>query len=50
MVCPVHGCIEMVELDSSTKKTWNELEGELSDPMKWEELREFQKKHDIEIH
>ncbi len=50
MVCPVHGCIEMVELDSGAEKTWNELERELSDPMSWEELREFQKKHGIEIH
>jgi len=50
MVCPVHGCIEMVELDSKESKTWSELEKELSDPLEWDELREFQKKHGIEIH
>jgi len=50
MVCPVHECIDMVELDKSTSKTWKELEGELSQPISWEELREFQKKHGIEIH
>ncbi|MCH7620069.1 MAG: NAD-dependent dihydropyrimidine dehydrogenase subunit PreA, partial [Candidatus Marinimicrobia bacterium] len=50
MVCPVHECIEMVELDYKESKTWSELEKELSDPLEWAELREFQKKHGIEIH
>jgi len=50
MVCPVHECIDMVELDKSSSKTWKELEGELSQPISWDELRKFQKKHGIEIH
>jgi len=50
MVCPVHECIEMVELDTTSTKTWKELEGELSKPIGWDELREFQKKYGIEIH
>ena len=50
LVCPVEGCISMVELDSGESKTWNELMKELPQPLTWEALREFQKKHGIEVH
>jgi dihydropyrimidine dehydrogenase (NAD+) subunit PreA len=51
IVCPVDGCISMVRLDDGTEsKTWNELVKELPQPMTWEALRAFQKKHGIEIH
>ncbi len=51
IVCPVDGCISMVQLDDGRQsKTWNELVKELPQPMSWEDLRAFQKKHGIEIH
>ncbi len=51
IVCPVDNCISMVQLDDGTQsKTWNELVKELPQPMTWEALRAFQKKHGIEIH
>ncbi|MDL1893864.1 NAD-dependent dihydropyrimidine dehydrogenase subunit PreA, partial [Sphingobacteriales bacterium CHB3] len=51
IVCPVEKCISMVRFDDGTQsKTWNELVKELPQPMTWEDLRAFQKKHGIEIH
>jgi dihydropyrimidine dehydrogenase (NAD+) subunit PreA len=51
IVCPVESCISMERLDDgSQSKTWNELMKELPQPVQWEDLRAFQKKHGIEIH
>ena len=50
LVCPVEGCISMVTLPSKESKTWNQLMKELPQPLTWESLRDFQKKHGIEIH
>jgi dihydropyrimidine dehydrogenase (NAD+) subunit PreA len=50
MVCPVDGCIEMVESKRDESINWRELEAQLSPPLSWKELRDFQKKHDIDIH
>jgi hypothetical protein len=36
--------------DGKESKTWNQLVKELPQPMTWEDLRAFQKKHGIEIH
>jgi len=54
LVCPVEGCISMVRVDDdSTSKTWNELMEEFKrkgEPLTWENLAAFQKKHGIIIH
>ncbi len=51
IVCPVDLCISMVRRDDGKEsKTWNQLVKELPQPMTWEDLRAFQKKHGIEIH
>jgi dihydropyrimidine dehydrogenase (NAD+) subunit PreA len=51
IVCPVEGCISMVHKDDGTESmTWNELMKTLPQPVTWEALRQFQKKHGIEIH
>lgn len=51
LVCPVEQCITMTRLDEGKNHvTWNELMKKLPQPLSWEELREFQKKHGIEIH
>ena len=51
IVCPVDGCISMVQLDNGKESmTWNELMKQLPQPLTWEALRQFQKKHGIEIH
>ncbi len=50
MVCPVDGCINMVEVDRKGSRSWNELAKELSEPISWEDLREFQRRYGIEIH
>jgi len=54
LVCPVENCISMVRIDDgSASKTWNQLTAEFKKsgkPMTWENLAEFQKKHDIVIH
>ncbi len=50
LVCPVDGCISMVEIETGEKKSWNELMKQLPQPLTWEALRQFQKKHGIEIH
>lgn len=51
IVCPVDGCISMVRLDDGMQsKTWNQLVKELPQPLTWDSLRAFQKKHGIEIH
>jgi dihydropyrimidine dehydrogenase (NAD+) subunit PreA len=51
IVCPVDGCISMVRLDDGKETmTWNELMKQLPQPLTWEALRAFQKKHGIEIH
>jgi dihydropyrimidine dehydrogenase (NAD+) subunit PreA len=51
IVCPVEGCISMVHKDDDTESmTWNELMKTLPQPVTWEALRQFQKKHGIEIH
>jgi dihydropyrimidine dehydrogenase (NAD+) subunit PreA len=51
LVCPVEGCISMVRVDDGTESiTWNELMKQLPQPLTWEALRAFQKKHGIEIH
>lgn len=51
LVCPVDECIAMVRLDDGTQAiTWNELMKQLPQPITWEALRQFQKKHGIEIH
>lgn len=49
MVCPVDGCINMVEVDRKGSRSWNELAKELSEPISWEDLREFQRRYGIEI-
>jgi len=51
LVCPVEDCISMTRLDDGKQKiTWNELMKQLPQPLTWEALRQFQKKHGIEIH
>lgn len=51
LVCPVEQCITMTRIDERKNHvTWNELMKKLPQPLSWEELREFQKKHGIEIH
>ena len=51
LVCPVEDCISMVRKDDgSVAVTWNELMKQLPQPLTWESLRQFQKKHGIEIH
>ncbi len=51
IVCPVDGCISMERIDDGSEtKTWNQLMTELPQPLQWSDLREFQKKHGIEIH
>ncbi len=54
IVCPVEGCISMVRLDDgSQQQTWNGLLAEFKsrgEELTWENLREFQHKHGIEIH
>jgi dihydropyrimidine dehydrogenase (NAD+) subunit PreA len=51
IVCPVENCISMVRKDDSKEAvTWNQLMKLLPQPMTWESLRQFQKKHGIEIH
>jgi dihydropyrimidine dehydrogenase (NAD+) subunit PreA len=51
VVCPVEGCISMIRVDDGTEAiTWNELMKQLPQPLTWEALRQFQKKHGIEIH
>ncbi len=54
LVCPVEDCISMVRIDDgSASKTWNQLTEEFKKsgkPMTWENLGEFQKKHNIIIH
>jgi hypothetical protein len=47
----VDGCISMVRKDDGSEAiTWNELMKQLPQPLTWEALRQFQKKHGIEIH
>jgi dihydropyrimidine dehydrogenase (NAD+) subunit PreA len=51
IVCPVENCITMVNKENGkNQKTWNQLVKELPQPMKLEDLREFQHKHGIDIH
>ncbi len=51
LVCPVEECISMVRIDEAKRRmSWNELVKTLPQPLTWEELRAFQKKHGIEIH
>ena len=51
LVCPVEQCITMVRKDDGKEAvTWNELMKRLPQPLTWEALRHFQKKHGIEIH
>lgn len=51
LVCPVDSCITMARKDDSANAiTWNELTKQLPQPLTWEALRQFQKKHGIEIH
>lgn len=51
LVCPVENCISMVRKDDGSQSvTWNELMKQLPQPLTWEALRAFQKKHGIEIH
>jgi dihydropyrimidine dehydrogenase (NAD+) subunit PreA len=51
LVCPVDQCISMVRKDDKTEAiTWNQLMKQLPQPLTWESLRAFQKKHGIEIH
>ncbi|MBI2417911.1 MAG: NAD-dependent dihydropyrimidine dehydrogenase subunit PreA [Ignavibacteriales bacterium] len=54
IVCPVENCIEMVRIDDGAQhKTWNSLMSDFkaqNESLSWEKLREFQKKHGIEIH
>ena len=51
LVCPVDSCISMVRKDDGSKAiTWNELMGQLPQPLTMDSLREFQKKHGIEVH
>lgn len=51
LVCPVERCISMVRKDDGSQSvTWNELMKQLPQPLTWEALRAFQKKHGIEIH
>ena len=51
LVCPVDTCISMIRIDDgSSAINWNELIKQLPQPLTWEALRAFQKKHGIEIH
>jgi dihydropyrimidine dehydrogenase (NAD+) subunit PreA len=51
LVCPVENCITMVRKDDGSQSiTWNELMKQLPQPLTWEALRHFQKKHGIDIH
>jgi dihydropyrimidine dehydrogenase (NAD+) subunit PreA len=51
LVCPVDQCISMVRIDDGSEAiTWNELMKQLPQPLTWEGLRQFQKKHGVEIH
>ena len=54
IVCPVDDCISMVRLDDgSQEQTWNGLLQQFKSQgqeLTWENLREFQHKHGIEIH
>jgi len=51
IVCPVDNCISMVRKDDGKEAiTWNQLMKQLPQPLTWESLRQFQKKHGIEIH
>jgi dihydropyrimidine dehydrogenase (NAD+) subunit PreA len=51
LVCPVDRCISMVRKDDGSEATtWNELMRQLPQPLAWESLRQFQRKHGVEIH
>lgn len=54
IVCPVEDCISMVRVDDGTQsKTWNELMNDFKnrgEELTWENLRAFQKQHNIVIH
>ena len=51
IVCPVESCISMVRKDDGSEAiTWNQLMKQLPQPLTWESLRQFQKKHGIDIH
>lgn len=51
LVCPVDECISMIRKDDGSEAiTWNELMKQLPQPLTWENLRSFQKKHGIDIH
>ena len=51
IVCPVENCISMVRKDDGSEAiTWNQLMKQLPQPLTWESLRQFQKKHGIDIH
>lgn len=49
MVCPVEGCISMVEVERQGRVTWKELEQKLPQPISWEDLRKFQRRYGIII-
>jgi len=50
LVCPVEGCIRMVKEDGrGASVSWNDLMKELPQPVTWEMLRQFQRKHGIKI-
>ena len=51
LVCPVENCISMVRIDDGKDAiTWNQLMNQLPQPLTWESLRQFQRKHGIDIH
>ena len=51
LVCPVENCISMVRIDDGKNAiTWNQLMKQLPQPLTWESLRQFQRKHGIDIH
>ncbi len=50
IVCPVDQCISMIHVDGNSEElTWNDLMKQMPQPLTWEALRQFQRKHGIEI-
>ncbi len=52
LVCPVDGCISMIEVDSGRSKvTWGEITEKMPEiTLKWDKMADYRKKHNIDIH
>ncbi|HHO55851.1 MAG TPA: NAD-dependent dihydropyrimidine dehydrogenase subunit PreA [Trueperaceae bacterium] len=52
LVCPVDGCISMLEVESGREHTtWGEITEKLPEvTLKWDQMAAYRKKHNIDIH